>query len=124
MLNPSTADAMVDDPTIRRCIGFSRRWGYDEMVVVNLYALRATDPAELGRAVDPFGPHNADTIDRHLRSSEAVIAAWGAHPWVTRVAAPILGAQRTFHCLGRTKAGHPRHPLYVGREATLEVWRP
>lgn len=123
MLNPSTADACVDDPTIRRCMAFSRAWGHDEMVVVNLYALRATDPSELGRATNPFGSENARYIDRHLASAALVVAAWGAHPWATQVADATLGRHRPLYCLGRTKAGHPRHPLYVPRAQSLEVWR-
>lgn len=123
MLNPSTADAYVDDPTIRRCIGFSRGWGYDELVVVNLYAYRATDPAELGRAGDPFGPVNAEHIDAALADASVVIAAWGAHPWASTVADATLAHHRPLHCVGTTKAGHPRHPLYVRGDQALEVWR-
>src|SRR5881396_744410 len=78
MLNPSTADAMHDDPTIRRCIGFARNWGFGGVDVVNLFALRATDPRALRRAHDPVGPAN----DRHIASAGSraslVILAWGA----------------------------------------------
>lgn len=123
MLNPSTADADADDPTIRRCIGFSRAWGYDELVVVNLYALRATDPAELGRAEDPFGPDNATWLDHHLSHADSVIAAWGAHNTATNVADALLLEHRPLRCLGTTKDGHPRHPLYVRADQPLEVWR-
>lgn len=80
MLNPSTADADLDDPTIRRCIGFARAWGFSAIEVVNLFALRATNPRELGRSADPIGPDN----DRHLseagRAAELRIAAWGHRP--------------------------------------------
>src|SRR3954454_15761859 len=66
MLNPSTADATNDDPTIRRCIGFARQWGCGRLAVLNLFAVRATDPAEMKRADDPVGPENRDWFDRHL----------------------------------------------------------
>lgn len=123
MLNPSTADAHLDDPTIRRCTGFAKGWDYDEMVVVNLCAFRATDPAELGRAGDAFGPENSRFIDLHTADAEAVVAAWGAHPWASQVADSTLAGHRPLYCLGRTKAGHPRHPLYVRADQSLEVWR-
>ena len=78
MLNPSTADATEDDPTIRRCSGFAKHWGFGGLVVVNLFAFRATNPADLRAAEQPIGPEN----DRHLvnaaRSCPRVVAAWGA----------------------------------------------
>lgn len=126
MLNPSTADAEVDDPTIRRCRGFSERSGYGGLAVVNLFAYRATDPAALTRARDPVGPLNAQTIKHWLADERvsAVIAAWGtAWEKVDRARLNVEGfAQKNGHdvfCLGRTKAGHPRHPLYVPNAQSL-----
>jgi hypothetical protein len=115
MLNPSTADAAVDDPTIRRCIGFSKAWGYSALTVVNLFALRATNPARLYRHEDPVGPVNdAHIVTQAQRAVEAV-AAWGTHgalrdraEYVRRLVDGI-----PLVCLGVTRGGHPRHPLYV-----------
>jgi hypothetical protein len=117
MLNPSTADATLDDPTIRRCVGFARRWGYGGIVVRNLFALRATDPRALRTHPDPVGPAN----DRHLlngaRGGDALtICAWGAHGSLhgrDRAVLDLFDAFVRVHHLGLTKAGHPRHPLYL-----------
>ena len=80
MLNPSTADAERDDPTIRRCIGFSRAWGFGGAEMVNLFALRSTDPGRLREAADPVGPGNVAHIADAARGATQVIAAWGAFP--------------------------------------------
>jgi hypothetical protein len=121
MLNPSAADAEHDDPTIRRCIGFARRWGYGALDVVNLFAFRTHSPALLKRAADPVGPEN----DRHLAETVArasrVVAAWGCHGGFdgrnTKVL-PLLGNSSV--CFGLTRGGHPRHPLYVRGDADVE----
>jgi hypothetical protein len=128
MLNPSTADATMDDPTIRRCLGFAKREGCTGLTVVNLFALRATDPSELAKHPDPIGADNAkhiaEEIDVHQRIG-LVIAAWGAHPmacarslYATRSALLSAGAL----CLGTTKDGSPRHPLYVKADQPLVHW--
>lgn len=77
MLNPSTANAEEDDPTIRRCIGFARNWGYGGIYVENLYAYRSTDPKELKTAADPEGPANRDHLISMMNDSEKIICAWG-----------------------------------------------
>lgn len=121
MLNPSTADASQDDPTIRRCIGFAKRWGFGGIVVVNLYAFRATDPKEMLAAVDPVGPENdrvlADTAD-----GLTVVAAWGVNASLERVDAVRALMPGRLLALGVTKDGHPRHPLYVRADARLIDW--
>ena len=129
MLNPSTADATTDDPTIRRCIGFSKREGCSGLRVVNLYALRATHPKELARHADPDGgPENSWALaeaSAAARSGELVIVAWGAHPMAEQKAhqvGPRFEDAGAF-CLGRTKSGQPRHPLYVRADQPLEPWR-
>lgn len=114
MLNPSTADASQDDPTIRRCMGFARRWGMGGLVVANLYALRSTDPRALWDHPDPVGPENDGYLRDILASPGPVIAAWGAHAKPDRVAEFFdLAGDRSVLALGRTKAGQPRHPLYL-----------
>lgn len=124
MLNPSTADAEADDHTVRCCIGFSQRLGYGALTVVNLYALRATDPEELGRADDPIGPSNVAYLDLHLTAAPMVIAAWGAHPWASKVADVLMGGHRPLHCLGVTRDGSPRHPSRLRADAQLQEWEP
>lgn len=126
MLNPSTADGEQDDPTIRRCLGFTREWGFDAMAVVNLFAYRATKPAELwplhSRAV---GPDNLRYISEAAHNS-LVVAAWGAdkHPQTLERAALVLWAHswQGIQCLGHTRAGAPRHPLYVPANTLLEPY--
>jgi hypothetical protein len=113
MLNPSTADDLRDDPTIRRCIGLSRGWGFGGLEIVNLYALRATDPADLFAARRPVGAGNDAAVAAAVATADAVFAAWGNHGRPDRVAAivPLLGAR--VYSLGTTAQGAPRHPLYV-----------
>lgn len=129
MLNPSTADASEDDPTIRRCIGFAKREGCGGLAVVNLYALRSADPSILLRYSDPFGPDNQATIERWLAdpSVYVAIAAWGSwwrnqrsRPMRLNVEQLAQQAGRHLYCLGTTKAGDPRHPLYVRADAPLQ----
>jgi hypothetical protein len=126
MLNPSTADAEVDDPTIRKCIGFSRLWGFGALEVVNLFAYRATSPKALPLAKDPVGPDNAAFIRDAIDNADKVVAAWGADVMAREGSAPfacIVWARSTpvYH-LGLTKAGAPRHPLYLPYSTPLEFW--
>lgn len=127
MLNPSTADALVDDPTIRRCIGFAQREGCGGIHVVNAFAFRATDPRDLLAADDPVGPENDDAIVAAVRSCDVVVAAWGAgapRPLRARIdqvhRALLEVRRRPVQCLGVTAAGAPRHPLFVRADAPLE----
>lgn len=124
MLNPSTADASVDDPTIRRCVGFSRSWGYSSMVVANVFAYRATKPSDLApaeeRGIDIVGPENRERLANLIRyRTGPVVAAWGANSdgELPRELAVELGAD--LYCLGLTNSGRPRHPLYVRGDAEL-----
>jgi hypothetical protein len=123
MLNPSTADALVDDSTVRRCTAFCRSWGYSALTVRNLFALRATDPAELLTASDPVGP---DGDEHLLRAATAalIVCAWGAEvPFGRDRRALELLAGRHLHCLGLTRAGGPRHPLYMRGDAVPLPYR-
>jgi hypothetical protein len=119
MLNPSTADADRDDPTVRRCVGFARRWGCVELAVVNLFAFRATRPADLCAVRDPVGVENCRHVESAVRRAKGgfVVFAWGTHgTWRNQdltVMGWVRGAGVRPLCLGLTKGGHPRHPLYV-----------
>ncbi len=125
-LNPSTADALNDDPTVRRCIGYARRWGFGGLRMLNLFALRSTDPKGLYQAADPLGPRNVAAIRREARTTiaadGAVLAAWGNHGQLGDHAQRIrVVLERTgvgAACLGLTKVGEPKHPLYLRADAT------
>lgn len=131
MLNPSTADGTTKDSTIRRCAGFARSWGCGSLRVVNLYALRATNPAVLWTVADPVGPDN----DHHVReqthaatrAGTPLIAAWGVNARPDRVAAllELLPDVANLSALGVTKNGsprHPRHPLYLSCGTSPAPW--
>jgi len=127
MLNPSTADAFRPDPTITRCMGFARRAGCGAIEVCNLFALRATDPRALAGHPDPVGPENGDFLADLAKLTEGpVIAAWGTNDAVAgrarAVAELCAGLGVTLRCLGTTKDGSPRHPLYVRADASLTSW--
>ena len=122
MLNPSTADAEQDDPTIRRCIGFARSWGYNVMTVRNIFPFRATNPKALRSAENPRGGHRGVVELTTALSADLTVVAWGAGvPFSADKDALLLFAAtfpaKPLHCLGTTKAGHPRHPLYVAASA-------
>lgn len=128
MLNPSTADALTLDPTCTRCIQFARREGCGGIRVVNLFALRATDPAALRHHPDPVGAGNDEFIVRACLGAGVVVAAWGVHGSflgrdreVTRM---LSEAGVPLRCLGVTSGGHPRHPLYVRGDAPLVAHEP
>ena len=128
MLNPSTADAELDDPTIRRCMGFARDWDYGGIRVCNLYAYRATKPDDLKGVLDPVGPRNDSAILSAVADAGRIIAAWGAWPGpfevrTHRVQDLLRG--RHVEALGLTKSGAPRHPLYMAKDAEpLTYWEP
>jgi len=131
MLNPSTADARKDDPTIRRCVGLSKSWGYGGLVVVNLFALRATDPRKLrpvfgyqDEQIETVGPDNDEWIERETDGASLIVGAWGNHGVIWNRGDEVretLGADRLHH-LGLTKLGQPRHPLYVPSATTPCKW--
>jgi hypothetical protein len=122
-LNPSTADETVDDPTIRRCMGFARAWGYGALCMVNLFAYRATQPADMLAQADPVGPLNDVYLTHLAASADVVVAAWGNHGQHLerdqRVRG-LLGQQ--LHYLRLTKDGHPGHPLYLPATLRPVVW--
>ena len=119
MLNPSTADASRDDPTIRRCIGFARAWGYGGVEIVNLFALRATEPRVLRQARDRVGAHNDRQILAAARRVDTMVVAWGIHGALAgrdREVLALLSQRIRLLILGRTRHGLPRHPLYLRRD--------
>jgi hypothetical protein len=128
MMNPSTADEQVDDPTVRRARDFTRRWGHGAMVVLNAFALRATRPAMLLEAEDPVGrPENDAAITRWAKQAEMVVAAWGLPPkplWgrSLEVAALLAAAGVQPVALKVTQSGQPGHPLYIGGETRPVPW--
>lgn len=113
-LNPSTADETQDDPTIRRCINFAKAWGYSALCMTNLFAFRATDPRDMKAEAFPIGGHHNDLSLRSLsESAGVVIAAWGVHGTHLDRAADVVKLIPNLQCLGLSKEGHPRHPLYL-----------
>lgn len=125
MLNPSTADANVDDPTIRKCMKYANREFYDGIIVANIFALRATNPKELYVSHDPIGPDNSTYIHTVATSCTDVVCAWGNQnivtPSLTEEIIKVLGKLDVrVWCLGRNKNGSPKHPLYVRGDKPLE----
>lgn len=122
MLNPSTADGLVDDATIRKCIGFAKLWGYGGIWVVNLYALRATDQRELwllGRDAR-IGPRNDAWIQTMAQiAGDHVVLAWGAHNTDLDREHAVMQWVREVKCLGWNADGSPRHPLMLAYDTQL-----
>jgi len=129
MLNPSTADAEINDQTIRTCISIARRTGFGSMEVVNLFAFRATDPRVLKQARNPVGRENDTYILRACRDSDAVLLAWGNDGVLlerNRQVLQLLNDQwvnpARMLCLGKTRLGQPRHPLYTSASTVLQTF--
>lgn len=120
MLNPSTADSVKLDPTVTRCLGFAKSWGYDGLIVTNIFAYRSTDPKKLydcTEFMDPIGPDNNEYIQKIAKQASLVICAWGVHGELMdrgrQVVEMLTASEVELYCLGVTKGNHPRHPLYV-----------
>ena len=118
-LNPSTADASEDDPTIRRMISFAEREGAGGILVVNLFAFRSTDPSGLHEALDPIGKGNDDAIYNAMLHSSKVIYCWGING--RYMGRDVQVAKRHYKalCFGKTVNGYPKHPLYLPSDAPL-----
>lgn len=124
LLNPSRADELTDDPTLRRCMGFSRTWGYCGVEIVNLFAFRTPYPLSLQQAADPVGSENDRYLAAAARRAGAVVVAWGAggtYRGRDGVVVALLArhAAQPPLCLGITRDGSSRHPLYCPRNASL-----
>lgn len=139
-LNPSTADARQDDPTIRRCRRFAQDWGYPGMIMLNLFAYRATDPGVMRAFArtggDAVGPDNDAIVRSYLHhQSGMVVCAWGADGGFmgrnvqmealirSDFSRPDQQGESYAHCLGKTKAGYPRHPLFVASSQLPQPYR-
>lgn len=129
MLNPSTACATTDDPTIRRCLSFSKRWGFGALDVVNLFAFRATSPRDCMAAADPIGPENDGYLEAITSTCELVVCAWGTRGAFRERDLRALEhfsqtvAHKRLRCLGVTQDGHPKHPLYLAGATELQKFR-
>lgn len=122
-LNPSTADETKDDPTIRRCIRFARDWGYGGLCMANLFAFRATDPKVMKKCRFPVGSENTNWLMRLSEQSAVVVFAWGTHGGHEERDMVISDLIPGGMCLGKTKNGHPRHPLYIKADTKLEAYQ-
>jgi hypothetical protein len=123
-LNPSTADETVDDPTVRRCIGFARAWGYGALHMLNLFAWRATDPVLMmkeGR--EAVGPLNDEYLKAVHDAAGITVAAWGVHGAFLNRDREVCKMLGDLHCLVLTKDGHPGHPLYLRGKLTPMPYR-
>jgi hypothetical protein len=122
-LNPSTADELKDDPTMRRCIGFAKSWGYGGLYMTNLFAYRTSKPEELMKATDPIGEEN----DKYLLATEKevteVVFAWGVGGTFLSRNKQVLNLITKGHYIALTKDNHPRHPLYLKADLTLTKFK-
>lgn len=121
-LNPSTADHRQDDPTIRRCMGFARDWGYSGLCVANLFAWRATYPRDLFAAADPVGPKNDLWLSRLARRADLVVAAWGNLGHHMNRAHHVASRLGGLHAIRVNASGDPAHPLYLPSHLSAEPW--
>ena len=126
MLNPSTATEVQNDPTVERCERRARALGFGGFRVCNIFAFRATDPRVMRAAPDPVGPGNDAAITEGAHWAAQIVCAWGTHGAHLGRGAAVEALLRAtgkplFH-LGLSKAGHPKHPLYIGYRHQPEPW--
>ena len=112
-LNPSTADETKDDPTIRKCIGFAKRWGFGSLCMTNLFAYRSTDPRKMKDHPNPIGDDNDLWLACCARSAGMIVAAWGRDGQHLKRDLAVMQILKDVHCLGLNNDGSPKHPLYV-----------
>lgn len=129
-VNPSTADAELDDATIRKCRGFAARWGYTRLLMVNLFAFRSTDVRRLADAADPIGPAANFYLRGAIVVSDLVVPCWGSItklpdrlcPRISQVREMLVEYDRPLRVLGFTRYGDPRHPLMLSYDTPLVPW--
>lgn len=112
-LNPSTADETKDDPTIRKCIGFAKRWGYNRLCMTNLFAFRATDPKIMLSEKEPVGVSNNMWLTACAKEAAIIVAAWGTRGEFLGRDEEVKKLINNLQCIRKTKTGHPEHPLYL-----------
>ncbi|UVW30641.1 DUF1643 domain-containing protein [Massilia sp. H6] len=118
VLNPSTADEVTDDPTIRRCIAFAKAWGYGALCMTNLFAFRATDPDDMKAAAEPIGPQNDFHLQRLARGGWRCRGRMGVYGTHLERNAAVRSMVPALHYLRKTADGHPGHPLYLPKILT------
>lgn len=123
-LNPSKADEVEDDMTIRKCMGFAKRWGMGGILMGNLFSYCATKPSDLALADDPIGPDTDVWLTTMSVRSAITIAAWGSQPMAAARVPDVLWLFDKLYSLGVTKDGSPRHPSRVAYKTPLSRWRP
>jgi hypothetical protein len=125
LLNPSTADATTNDPTIRRCLRFAQAWGYGALEVVNLFAYCTSDPAQLRHVADPVGQENDQYLLQASDRAHSLILGWGNAGELQQRSQTVLHLlpQSKLFCLGINQSHQPRHPLYVKRDTWPQPYR-
>ena len=127
MLNPSTANENIDDPTIRRCVGFAKKWNYSGIEVLNLFALVSSDPDKLLTTPDSIGIDNDKYLITASKQAKKIVIAWGnfGMRFQERVNEVLsIFSYRDIYCLGETESNQPKHPLYIPKYQTLNIYLP
>lgn len=123
LLNPSTATAELEDPTIRRCLGYAKAWGGGKLIILNLFALRSTDPKKLYTDEDPIGPDNDYHIQEVSKETDRIVCGWGTHgKFNGRGRSVKESLNLKAYCLGTTKGGYPKHPLYLKADLLPQIY--
>jgi len=122
-LNPSTADDKNDDPTLIRCINYAKFWGYGGVCIANLFAFKATKPADLLASDSPIGSRNNHWLKKLANQSDLCVAAWGNHGRYLNRSAKVQELIPNLHYLKITKLGEPAHPLYLKALLTPQQWQ-
>jgi hypothetical protein len=122
MLNPSTADEVDDDPTIGRCIGFAKSWGFGSLAVGNLFAFRTPSPSLLLQTTDPVGVDNDHWLGKLQASAELTVAAWGNHGSFHGRGKAVARTLASPHVLRLNGTGEPAHPLYIPADTRPMPW--
>ena len=118
-LNPSIADEIADDPTLKRCINFAKDWGYGGLIMVNLFAYMSTCPSELKKVALPIGKENNNYILKGYQKSQLTVIAWGNDGYLLKRDKEVLAIIENPMCLNINKSGQPAHPLYQKKSQEL-----